>query len=185
MSKSQPIEAKEDNVKERPVRRSVHILNITVLLNLFAISLHAGETFTPYRSPDAVPRNAAELWKDYDARKEPLDVQVIKEWKENGVISRYVTFKVGTFKDADARILLGRTSTTPDSEFWSTTEYRGIMKRRITSIVAVCSIVGLACAGAAAQTVPAGEAPGGIAFHLGTPGRPGLAGFETGKLEVD
>ena len=91
-------------MNERPVRRSVHLLHITILLNLFAISLHAGETFTPYQSPDEVPRDAAALWKDYDARKEPLDVQVIKEWKENGVITRYVTFKVGTFKDADARI---------------------------------------------------------------------------------
>lgn len=82
----------------------MHILNITVLLNVFAISLHAGETFAPYQSPEEVPRDAAELWKDYDARKEPLDVQVIKEWKEDGIVSRYVTFKVGTFKDADARI---------------------------------------------------------------------------------
>jgi len=61
------------------------------------------ETFVPYKAGD-VPRNVTDLWKDYDAGKESLDVQVVKEWKSEGVVTRYVTFKVGTFKGADARI---------------------------------------------------------------------------------
>ncbi len=63
----------------------------------------AVETFTPYRA-DEVPQNVTDLWKDYDPRAEDLDVEVIKEWKDAGVVTRYTTFKVGTFKGADARI---------------------------------------------------------------------------------
>ena len=36
--------------------------------------------------------------------QKPLDVQVIKEWKMNGIVTRYVTFRVGTFKGAASRI---------------------------------------------------------------------------------
>ncbi len=61
------------------------------------------ETFTPYRA-DNVPQTVTDLWKDYDPRSEDLEVQVLREWRENGVVSRYVTFKVGTFKGAEARI---------------------------------------------------------------------------------
>ena len=67
----------------------------------FVITAQANDTFAPYKSGD-VPQTAADLWKDYDARKEPLDVQVVKEWKADGVVTRYVTFKVGTFKGAES-----------------------------------------------------------------------------------
>jgi len=72
--------------------------------NVAPLPHHTGDTFAPYRDADDVPRNAADLWKNYDARKESLDVKVFKEWKTDGVVTRYVTFKVGTFKGADARI---------------------------------------------------------------------------------
>lgn len=61
------------------------------------------ETFAAYKAGD-VPQNVTDLWKDYDAQKEPLETQVVKQWKDDGVVTRYVTFKIGTFKGADARI---------------------------------------------------------------------------------
>lgn len=67
------------------------------------LSTQAAETFTTYEQGN-VPQNVIDLWKDYDARKEPLDVTVVNEWKADGVVTRYVTFKVGSFKGADARI---------------------------------------------------------------------------------
>ena len=70
---------------------------------LFLSAAAAENTFTPYKAGE-VPQNVTDLWKDYDARKEPLDVQVIKEWTADGVVTRYVTFKVGTFRGADSRI---------------------------------------------------------------------------------
>ncbi len=74
------------------------------LAMIMSSALQAEETFTPFKRADEVPQNVTELWKDYDARKEPLDVQVIEEWRAEGVVTRYVTFKVGTFKGADTRI---------------------------------------------------------------------------------
>lgn len=72
-------------------------------LTLLISTAKATETFTAYQT-DEVPRNVTDLWKDYDARKEPLDLRVVREWKADGIVTRYVTFKVGTFKGADARI---------------------------------------------------------------------------------
>ena len=74
-------------------------LSVVVLLS----TAQAVDTFTPYKAGE-VPQTATGLWKNYDATREPLDVQVVKEWKEDGVITRYVTFKVGTFRGAEARI---------------------------------------------------------------------------------
>lgn len=81
--------------------------NILTLPLIFALcilpSAWGQDTFTPYKAGE-VPQNVTDLWKDYDARKEPLEVQVVKQWKADGVVTRYITFKVGTFKGVDARI---------------------------------------------------------------------------------
>lgn len=72
----------------------------------FVISCDAtasGDTFTPYQAGE-VASNATDLWKDYDPRNEGLEIKVVKEWRDDGVVSRYVTFKVGTFKGSDARV---------------------------------------------------------------------------------
>ncbi|NBS33727.1 MAG: hypothetical protein EBS83_13230, partial [Planctomycetia bacterium] len=63
----------------------------------------AADTFAAYAAGD-VPQTVTGLWKDYDARKEPLDIEVVKEWRVDGVVSRYVLFTVGTFKGTPARI---------------------------------------------------------------------------------
>ncbi len=85
---------------------SIPVYCVSVLylgVGLCLSTAYADETFTPYKAGE-VPQNVTDLWKDYDARKEPLEVQVVKEWKADGVVTRYVTFKVGTFRGADARI---------------------------------------------------------------------------------
>ena len=79
-------------------------MRLVLLLNLIGYSVWAGDTFTPYRANKEVPRNVVDLWEAYDARLEPLEVRWIREWKSKGVITRYLTFKVGTFKGVDARI---------------------------------------------------------------------------------
>ncbi len=54
--------------------------------------------------PPYVPRSVEALWADFDPRGEPLDVSVVREWEADGVVFRYVTFHVGTFKGVDARM---------------------------------------------------------------------------------
>jgi dienelactone hydrolase len=82
----------------------MQMLKLVLILNLLALSLCAGETFTPYQNAAEGPHTVVDLWKDYDARQEALDVRMVKEWETDGVVTRYVTFTVGTFKGAAARI---------------------------------------------------------------------------------
>ena len=82
----------------------MQLFKFVLLVNLLSLSVFGNETFPPYTTNAEVPQNAVDLWRDYDARAEPLDVRVIKEWKTDGIITRYVTFRVGTFKGAESRI---------------------------------------------------------------------------------
>lgn len=80
------------------------VLTIASLLATCFTASAQAESLTPYTQASEVPQTALELWKDYDPRKEALDVKIHQEWKEDGVISRLITFKVGRFKGSDARI---------------------------------------------------------------------------------
>jgi hypothetical protein len=53
---------------------------------------------------EAVPQSVVELWAGYDPRLDPLETEVIREWKENGGIYRHVRFLVGNFKGQPARM---------------------------------------------------------------------------------
>ena len=83
--------------------RVSRLVGLSVLTLVHCAASAGAETFTPY-APGAVPQTVTDLWKDYDARKEPLDIEVVKEWQADGVVSRYVLFTVGTFKGSQARI---------------------------------------------------------------------------------
>lgn len=72
-------------------------------LALFSGGLLAEDTFRPWQTEDVIT-NAKDLWGSYDARKEPLNVKIIREWKTDGVVTKYVTFTVGTFKGVESRI---------------------------------------------------------------------------------
>ena len=76
---------------------------LTALLLAPLATLHATDSLTPYTA-DKVPQNVVDLWQDVDARKDALETKVVKEWREDGVVCRYVIFKVGSFKGADSRI---------------------------------------------------------------------------------
>ena len=50
------------------------------------------------------PQDVKSLWADFDPRKAPLDVKVVRQWKEGGTTFRYVTFHIGTFKGKKASL---------------------------------------------------------------------------------
>ncbi len=52
----------------------------------------------------AVPQSVAELWADFDPRKDPLEAEVIREWSEDGVVLRHVRYLIGTFKGKKAHM---------------------------------------------------------------------------------
>lgn len=49
-----------------------------------------------------VPQTREELWSGIDMRAEPLDVEVLKEWEEDGVILKVLRYRVGVFKGQKA-----------------------------------------------------------------------------------
>ena len=61
------------------------------------------ETFSPLVGGKA-PQTQEEMWAGWDPRKEPLNVEVLKEWEEEGVVMRVVRFDVGTFKGQPAKL---------------------------------------------------------------------------------
>jgi|GEM_PF-700473 len=61
------------------------------------------DTLPPLKNGQA-PQSHEELWADFDPGKEPLDVEVLKEWEEDGVMLRVVRFRVGVFKGQAAKL---------------------------------------------------------------------------------
>ncbi|MDB4620096.1 hypothetical protein OAG79_02275, partial [Akkermansiaceae bacterium] len=39
------------------------------------------------------------MWAGFDPRAEPLDIEILHEWEEEGVVMRVVRFRIGIFKD--------------------------------------------------------------------------------------
>ncbi|MFM7057621.1 MAG: twin-arginine translocation signal domain-containing protein, partial [Planctomycetota bacterium] len=50
------------------------------------------------------PQSVQELWAGFDPRKEPLETELIREWREGGCVYRHVRFLVGTFRGVPARM---------------------------------------------------------------------------------
>lgn len=59
------------------------------------------ETLSPLVDGKA-PQTYDELWADFDPRAEPLDVEVLKEWEEDGVVLRVLRYRIGIFKGKKA-----------------------------------------------------------------------------------
>ena len=66
----------------------------TVLVPLMALAAY---------EPKA-PATVKELFADFDPRKDALDTKVVREWEQDGITYRSVTFHIGTFKDKPARM---------------------------------------------------------------------------------
>jgi len=50
------------------------------------------------------PTTVKELFADFDPRKDPLDAKVVRGWEKDGIVYRYVTYHIGTFKGKPARM---------------------------------------------------------------------------------
>lgn len=48
------------------------------------------------------PQTHAELWADFDPRAEPLDVEILHEWEEDGVMLQVLRYRIGIFKGEKA-----------------------------------------------------------------------------------
>jgi hypothetical protein len=84
------------------------ILNMKTLLKItFVLCLAAPafgqfvDTLPPLKDGKA-PQTFAELWDGYDPREEPLDVEILKEWEEDGVVMKVLRYRVGVFNGKKA-----------------------------------------------------------------------------------
>lgn len=71
---------------------------ITTLLISILTSL------APSADVPKAPATVQELWAGFDPRKDPLETRLVREWEEEGITYRYVTFHIGTFKGKPARM---------------------------------------------------------------------------------
>ena len=49
-----------------------------------------------------VPKTMPGLWAGLDMRAEPLDVEILKEWEEDGIVLKVLRYRVGIFKGQKA-----------------------------------------------------------------------------------
>jgi dienelactone hydrolase len=61
----------------------------------------AGETLPPLDGVTA-PQTFEEMWAGFDPRAEPLDVEVLHEWEQDGVILKVLRYRIGIFKGEKA-----------------------------------------------------------------------------------
>lgn len=50
------------------------------------------------------PVTIKELWADFEPQKEDLDVRVVRDWEKDGIVYRFVTYHIGTFRGKPARM---------------------------------------------------------------------------------
>jgi len=74
---------------------------VLALLLVSRIPLLGQETLPPLAGGQA-PQTYDEIWAGFDPRAEPLDVETLKAWEEDGVVLRVVRYRVGVFKGQKA-----------------------------------------------------------------------------------
>ena len=63
----------------------------------------ATETLPPIKDGKA-PQSHEDMWRGFDPRAEPLEVEVLKEWEEDGVVLKVLRYRIGVFKGKKARM---------------------------------------------------------------------------------
>ena len=75
---------------------------------LFALVVRLGgaepETLAPLKDGRA-PHTFEELWAGFDPRREPLDIETLKTWQEDGVTLRVIRYRIGIFKGQKAMMV--------------------------------------------------------------------------------
>ncbi len=83
-------------------------MNLNYLFLLYLFSCLATPSFgqlidsLPPLKDGKAPQTFDELWQGYDPRAEPLDVEVLKEWEEDGVIMKVLRYRIGVFNGKKA-----------------------------------------------------------------------------------
>ena len=60
--------------------------------------VRSAEESLPALKDGKAPQTYDDLWAGFDPRAEPLDIEVLKEWEQEGVVLRVVRYRIGIFK---------------------------------------------------------------------------------------
>ncbi|MEP2776636.1 MAG: dienelactone hydrolase family protein [Luteolibacter sp.] len=71
---------------------------LCIFLPLAMFSLTAAQESLPPLDGKAAPQTYVELWDGYDPRAEPLDVEILHEWEQDGVVMKVLRYRIGIFK---------------------------------------------------------------------------------------
>jgi cephalosporin-C deacetylase-like acetyl esterase len=74
------------------------------MLFLLALLTHLGAETLPPLKDGKVPQNLDELWTGFDPRKEPLEVELTKEWEVDGIACQIIRYRVGVFNGQPATV---------------------------------------------------------------------------------
>lgn len=88
---------------QAPLREHGHLRPHTMTLTRTLVVGFLLATFAASRAEE-VPQTVEQLWADFDPRRDALETEVIREFKEDGGVVRHVRFVVGTFKGKTARM---------------------------------------------------------------------------------
>ncbi len=75
----------------------------SVLAAVFSLQVQA-DTFVPYETGQSVPDSVETLWAEYDPRAEPLEVELLHEFEQDGVVMQVLRYRVGVFKGQTAML---------------------------------------------------------------------------------
>ncbi|PHR86064.1 MAG: hypothetical protein COA78_38360 [Blastopirellula sp.] len=68
------------------------------------LSLYAEQDSLASLSGHSAPQTYNELWAGYDPQTEPLDVEILHQWEEDGVAMKVLRYRAGIFKGQKAMI---------------------------------------------------------------------------------
>ena len=80
------------------------MLTLAALLLAMNVATVHGEDSLPSLKDGKAPQTFEEMWAGFDPRAEPLDVEVLKEWDEDGVALKVLRYRVGIFKEQEAKM---------------------------------------------------------------------------------
>ena len=85
--------------------KRILFLAVATLLWLMNVASVHGEDSLPSLKDGKAPESFEEMWAGFDPRAEPLDVEVLKEWEEDGVALKVLRYRVGIFKGQKALLV--------------------------------------------------------------------------------
>lgn len=83
--------------------KSLPLLSVIIVLSCTIAFGAEPETLPPLKAGQTL-NNFEKMWTGFDPRAEPLEVETLLEWEEEGVVLRIVRFRIGVFKGKKATL---------------------------------------------------------------------------------